>query len=87
MLAIGIELPGQLRCDPGERDIGLGPAQLLQRSPGEFDLSGHPGRDRQHPVGAGKIAALSRRLARKCNCLLIVLPDELCVGSNAMIDR
>lgn len=30
MLTIRIELPWQLICDPGERDVGLGTAKLLQ---------------------------------------------------------
>ena len=87
VFAIGVMLPGQLRRDPGERNIGLGPAQLRKRAPGEFDLAGHAGGDRQHPIGAGEVAALPGRLARQCNRFLIVPSDELGVGRNAVIDR
>ena len=58
-----------------------------KRGPGEFDLAGHAGCDRQHPIGAGEIAALPGRLARQRNRFLIVPSDELGIGGNAVIDR
>lgn len=59
----------------------------MKRGPGEFDLAGHAGRDRQHPIGAGEIAALTGRLTRQRNRFLIVPSDELGVGRNAVLDR
>ena len=42
MLAIGVQLPGQLGRDPGKRDIGLGAAQLRERGLRDVDLPAMP---------------------------------------------
>ena len=76
MLAVGVELPGQLGRDPGQRNIGLRAAQLLERGLRDLDLAGHAGGDRQHAIGAGEIAALADRLARKRDRFVIVPPTN-----------
>ena len=53
----------------------------------DLDLAGHAGGDRQHAVGAGEVAALADRLARKRDRFTIVPADELGVGGDAMVDR
>src|SRR5712672_2454266 len=76
MLAVGVQLPRQLICDPGQRDIGLRAAQLLQGSGCDLGLARHAGGHRQYPVGATEIAALTDRLARQSHSLLVVSSDE-----------
>src|SRR4249920_693964 len=56
VFAVGIELPGQLARDPGQRNIRLDAAQLLERGLRDLDLAGHAGRDREHAVGTGEVA-------------------------------
>ena len=87
MLAVGVPLDRHLACDPGERNVGLRAAKLLQRGLGDIFLSGHAGGGREHAVGADEIAALADALARKTHRLIVVAPDELRVGSDAVIDR
>src|SRR6266849_2600411 len=86
MLAVGVQLPRQLVCDPGQRNVGLRAAQLLQRSGCDLGLAGHAGGHRQYPVGAGEIAALTDRLARKSDSLLVVSSDKLGVGGDPVVD-
>jgi hypothetical protein len=62
-------------------------AQLLQRNGCDLGLAGHAGGHRQYPVGAGEIAALTDRLARKSDSLLVVSSDKLGVGGDSVIDR
>ena len=50
---------GICACDPGERNVGLRAAKLLQRDLGDIGLPGHAGGGGQHPVGADEIAALA----------------------------
>src|SRR5712664_2189504 len=87
VLAVGVQLPRQLVFDPGQRDVGLRAAQLLQRSGCDLGLAGHAGGHRQYPVGAGEIAALTDRLARKSDSLLVVSSDKLRVSGDAVVDR
>src|SRR5437773_2204368 len=84
VLAVGVPLPRQLVCDPGQRDVGLRAAQLLQRSGCDLRLAGHAGGHRQYPVGAAEIAALTDRLARKSDSLLVVSSDKLRVGGDSV---
>src|SRR5436190_3340137 len=87
VLAVGIQLPRQLVCDPGQRYVGLRAAQLLQRSGCDLGLPGHAGGHRQYPVGAGEIAALTDRLARQGDSLLVVSSDKLRIGGDSVINR
>src|SRR6266571_1648118 len=87
VLAVGVQLPWQLVCDPGQRDVGLRAAQLLQRSGCNLGLPGLAGGHRQYPVGAAEIAALTDRLARKGHSLVVVSSDKLGVGGHSVIDR
>src|SRR6195256_5366008 len=87
VLPVGVPLDRHLACDPGERNIGLRAAKLLQCDLGDIVLSGHARSGRQYPVGADEIAALSDALARKTHSLVVVAPDELGIGGDAVIDR
>jgi hypothetical protein len=86
VFAVGFQFPGQLGCDPGQRDVGLRAAQFGQCGGRDLGVSGHAGGDRQYPVGAGQIAALPDGVARKRNRLGIVSPDKLGIGGDAVID-
>ena len=57
-------LDRHLAREPGERNIGLRAAQLLQRKLCDLILSGHGGRGGEYPVATDKIAALTDSLAR-----------------------
>ena len=80
MLAVGVQLPWQLGCDPGERNTGLRAAQLPESGLRDLDLAGHAGGDRQHAIRAGQIAALADRLAGKRDRFVVVSADELGVS-------
>ena len=83
VLPIGLVHDGHLACDPGERNIGLRAAKLLQRGRGDIVLSGHAGGRREHPMGADEVAALPDAFARQSNGLVVIAPDELRVGGDA----
>ena len=70
MLTIGIKLPWQLVCDPVQRDIRLGPAQLVERHLGGLGISAHSGGDGQHAVGTRQVAAVTDRFARQRDRLI-----------------
>src|SRR6185437_12824758 len=87
VLPLGVLLDRHLLCDPGERNIGLGATQFTQCGLGDFVLSGHAGGSGQHSMCADKIAALAESLARKTHRLLVVPPDELSIGCDAVVNR
>jgi hypothetical protein len=57
MLAIGVALDRHVGGDPGERDIGLRAAQLLECGLGGVGLSRHGGGAGEHPIYLGFIIA------------------------------
>ena len=87
VLTFGVQFDRHLVCDPGERNIGLHPAQFLERGRGDLGLSGQAGGRGEHAVGADEIAAFPDTLARKTHCLVVVAPDELGIGGDAVINR
>ena len=87
MLAVGVLLDRHLAFDPGERNIGLRTAKLLQRGFGDIVLTGHASGGSEHPVGADEIAALPNAVAGKTHRLVVVAPDELGVGGDAVVNR
>jgi hypothetical protein len=69
-----------LVCDPGERNIRLDAAKLVECGRGDIVLFGHGG-GRQHAVGTDEIATLSDGLARKTHRLVRrrgAKPDACC---------
>ena len=87
VLPVGFLLDRHLVCDPGERNIGLRAAKLLQRGCGDIVLAGHAGGGGEHSVGADEIAALTDALARQPHRLVVIASDELGVGGDAVVDR
>ena len=87
VLPFGLMHDRHLACDPGERNIGLRAAKLLQGGRGDIVLSGHAGGRREHPMGADEVAALPEAFARQSNGLLVIAPDELRVGGDAAKNR
>ena len=67
MLAVGGLFYRQFACDPGERDIGLSAAKLLQGCSGEFTLSGHSSSGGQDTVPADEIEASVRSSIEAAN--------------------
>src|SRR6478672_1198364 len=65
-----VQLDRHLACNPGERNIGLRAAKLLQRGLGDVFLADHACGGSQHPVRADEIAALPDALARKTHRLV-----------------
>ena len=78
VLAVGVLPHRQIFCDPGERDIGLRAAQLLERSRGDIMLSGHAGGGGQHTMPADEIVARPDRFVREP----MVGPRVFAVGLN-----
>ena len=63
VLAVGILLDRHLAFDPGERNVGLRTAKLLQCGFGDSFLACHASGSSEHAVGADKIAALPNAVA------------------------
>src|ERR1700722_16118050 len=63
-LSVRVMLDRYLVHDPGERNVGLRAAKLLERGHRDLDLTGHAGGSGEHAVGAGVIPAQANRGAR-----------------------
>ena len=87
VLALGVQPDRHLAGDPGERNIGLRTAKLLQCGLGDIVAPRHAGGGRQHPVGADEIAAQPDALARKPHRLVVVAADVLGIGDDAVKNR
>ncbi len=87
MLALGEELDRHVLGDPGERDVGLGAPQRLQRDLRHIVFAGHAGGCRQYAMGADEVAALADALAREPHGFFVVAPDILRIGGDAIEDR
>src|SRR5262249_53550438 len=70
---------------PGERDIGLSPAKLLQSRLCHTVVSGHRGGRSQDAMATDEVAALPQCLACKADRLVIVAAGELGIGGDAVI--
>src|SRR6185437_7155156 len=86
ILPIGVLLDGQLACDPGERNIGLHAAKLLECGRGYLGSSGHAGGGGEHAMGTGKVATLPNAFLSELDGLVVVMADELNVGRDSVID-
>ena len=86
-LAVTVLFDWHLLCHPGERDIGLGAAQLVQGGGGGFGLARHRGGGGEDAVDANKVAALPEAFARQPHRFIVIASDEMCVGGDAAIDR
>ena len=73
--------------DPGERNVGLRAAKLLQRGRGDLGRRRHAGGGGQHPMGAGEIAAKTNGGARQLDRLLVIASDVLGEAGRAIIER
>src|SRR5206468_4545558 len=80
MRLVRLVLERQSGREPGERDVGLGAAELLQRGFGGVSAAGHAEGGRQHAVGADKIASLPQRFARQADRLRVIFADILAIG-------
>ena len=58
--------------DPGERDIGLRAAKLLERFRSNLGMPGHTGGGGEHLVGADEITTVTDGFARKPHRLGVV---------------
>src|SRR5271166_3910130 len=87
MLSLGLLLHWQFVLYPGKRDIGLGAAKLPQGGACDLVISGHGGSGCQDTMSADEVAALTQRLARKADRLVVVAADELGIGRDAEIQR
>ena len=87
MRLVGVVLERQSARQPGERDVGLGAAEALERGFGGVGAAGHAEGGRQHAVGADKVGALPQRFARQADRLRVILADILAIGGDAAIDR
>jgi hypothetical protein len=87
VLAVGVLLDRHLVFDPGERNIGLRAAKLLQCGLGDVVLPGQASGGSEHAVGADEITALPNSIVGKSHCLVVVPTEELRVGSDAAVHR
>ena len=87
MRLVRLVLERQSAGQPGERDVGLGAAELLKRGLGGIGIAGHAEGSRQHAMGADEVAALAQRFARQADRLGVVAADILAIGGDAAIDR
>ena len=74
MRLVGVVLERQFAGQPGERDVGLGAAEALERGFGGVSAAGHAEGGRQHAVGADEVGALPQRFARQADRLRVILP-------------
>src|SRR6478752_6814956 len=84
VLPVRVVLDRYLVRDPSKRNIGMHAAKLLERGPGDFDLTGHAGGGGEDTVGAGVIAAQADGDARQPYRLIVIAPDELGHGGRAV---
>src|ERR1700753_2674960 len=87
MIAIGGVAPRHLVGDPGQRDVRLCAAKLLQCKRRNLGLSGHPCRSPQHPQRPDEIAALPNRFTRKLYRFLVVAAAEPGISGDTVINR
>src|SRR3954469_20357978 len=87
MIAVDISLERHFFDDPGERNVRLRAAYLLQRGCGQAHPSRHCRSDGEEAVASHVIATKANGRARKTDGLIIVAANELGVGSNAIIKR
>src|SRR3954463_4735930 len=87
MRLVGVVLERQFVGQPGERDVGLGAAEALERGFGSISAAGHAESSRQHAVSTDEIGALPQRLTRQADRLRVILADILAIGGDAAIDR
>src|SRR4051812_28686293 len=76
-----------LALDPGQGDVGLGPAQFLEGRTGKLSAARHGRGCSQDAVAADEFRALADALAGQAHRLLIVVADELGIGGDAAEDR
>ena len=80
-------LDRHLVYDPGQRNIGLRAAKLLECGHGDLDLTGHTGGSGEDTVGAGVISAQADGDARQPHRLFVIVPDELGQRGRAVTKR
>src|SRR5262245_28728533 len=73
--------------DPSKRDVGLRPAQLLERGFGECDLASHNRCRDQYAVDTDEVGALTDRFAREPHRLVIVASEKLGTSGEISDDR
>src|SRR5437870_12300630 len=69
MRLVRLVLERQSAREPGERDVGLGAAKLLQRCLGSASVAFHAEGSGQHAVGTNKIGSLAQRFTREADRL------------------
>src|SRR6476469_8768736 len=75
-----------LLCHPGQGNVGLHAANLLDHDLGEIVVTRHRCGRSEQAIGADEIRTLADRLTREAHRLIIVAPDKLRISGDAVVD-
>src|SRR6516165_9440433 len=72
--------------DPGKRNVGMQPPELLQHGTRQIGVTRHAGGGGDHTIGGDKVVTLPDALAEQPDRLAIVTLDIRCVARNGIVD-